>query len=136
MDQQKSIDEMEELHISRDRSRQPQSLTTDAENSGLRAILESLSWICGQTHFLQSVDVNFLITTIPVSTMSEILRVNQVVRAVKKWRDLKLKVHHFPEDLQLEMTCWTDAAWATRPLRKIARKGSLSGWLRKTSNKV
>ena len=83
MDQKKSIDELEEIRIGRDRSRQGAAPTTDSEKRDLRAVLGSLSWICGQTQFMYSVDVNFLITTIPVSTVSDLLKANQVVRAVK-----------------------------------------------------
>ena len=127
MDQSKSIEELEEIHISRDRARQTSSLTTDAEKSSLRAVLGSLSWVCGQTHFLHSVDVNFLITTIPVSTVEEILQTNKVVRAVKKWRDFKLRIHAFPSHEPLEMTCWSDAAWANRPNGKDSTEGIFIG---------
>ena len=127
MDQQKSVDELEEIHISRDRARQSGSITNEAEKSSLRAVLGSLSWICGQTHFLHSVDVNFLITTIPVSTVEEIHQTNKLVRAVKKWRDLKLKIHAFPSHLPLEMTCWSDAAWANRPNGKDSAEGIFIG---------
>ena len=127
MDQQKSIDELEEIHISRDRSRQSGALTTKAEKSGLRAVLGSLSWICGQTHFLHAVDVYFLITTIPVSAVDELLQVNKLVRSVKKWRDLKLKVHTFPLDSSLELTCWSDAGSANRPNGKDSTEGIFIG---------
>ena len=125
--QQKSIEELEEIHISRDRSRLPGSTTNEAEKTALRAVLGSLSWICGQTHFLHAVDVNFLITTIPVSTVAEILKANQVVRAVKKWKDLRLKIHAFPKEEMLEFTCWSDAAWANRPNETDSTEGIFVG---------
>ena len=50
-----------------------------------------------------SVDMNFLITTIPVSTVAEPNnKANQVVRAMKKWGDLRFKIHAFPKSEDLE----------------------------------
>ena len=115
MDQQKSVDELEEIYISRDRSRQSTAETTDYEKKELRATLGSLSWMCGQTNFLYAVDVNFLITEVPVSTVGELIKANQLVRNLKKWHGLKFKIHAFPESEDLELTCWSDAAWANRP---------------------
>ena len=109
------IGELEEIKLSRDRSRQTESKTTDGEKSQLRGVLGSLSWIVGQTCFLYSVDVNFLITKIPESTVSELLQANKLVKEVKKLQYQKYLVHSFPKEETLEMIAWTDAAWANRP---------------------
>ena len=127
LDQQKSIDELEEIHISRDRSRTPEAPTTDLEKRELRALLGSMSWICGQTCFMYSVDVNFLITTVPVSKVEDIIKANGVARALKKWRDLKFRIHSFNPEEPLEMTCWTDAAWANRPNQSDSTAGIFIG---------
>ena len=127
LDQQKSIDELQEIHISRDRSRMPEAPTTDLEKRELRALLGSMSWICGQTCFMYSVDVNFLITTVPVSKVEDIIKANGVARALKKWRDLKFRIHSFNPEEPLEMTCWTDAAWANRPNQSDSTAGIFIG---------
>ena len=73
LDQQKSVDELEEIRVSRDRARQGEAPTTEGEKSSMRATLGSLSWICGQTNSMYSVDVNFLITKVPVSNVGDLL---------------------------------------------------------------
>ena len=127
IDQQKSIDELTEIHLTRDRTRMPDAVTSNHEESELRALLGSMSWICGQTDFLHSLDVNFLITSIPKSTVGDILKANQVARAMKKWRDLKFRIHSFPSHEEVELTCWTDAAWANRPNGSDSTEGIFVG---------
>ena len=127
LQQTKFIDEIEEISISRDRSRHEELQTTDDEKRALRGLLGSLSWLCGQTCFLFSVDVNFLITSIPVSTVSDINKANKLVRDVKKWKHLKYKIHPFPEHETLELAAWTDAAWANRPNGKDSTEGIFIG---------
>ena len=121
--QEHSITEITEIVISRDRSRHPDLPTTEHEKSELRGVLGSLSWICGQTNFMRSVDVNFLITKVPNSTVQEILEVNKLVRAIQKWKHHRLKIHSFEKDAVLEMTCWSDAGWANRPNGKDSTEG-------------
>ena len=65
--------EWQEIHLGRDGARQPDLPTNEKEKSELRGLQGSMSWICGQTNFTHAVDVNFLITTVPVSTAAEIL---------------------------------------------------------------
>ena len=59
------LEQLHPININRERFRQRDHETTDTEKSQMRAVLGSLSWICGQTDILHSVDVNFLISTIP-----------------------------------------------------------------------
>ena len=90
-------------------------------------MLGSLSWLCGQTCFLYSVDVNFLISTIPVSTVGDINKANQLVRNIRKWKQQSYIIHAFPPDSDLIMACWTDAAWANRPNNKDSTEGIFVG---------
>lgn len=127
MDQTKFIDEVQEIHISKDRSRSEELPTNDEEKRALRGTLGSLAWLCGQTCFLYAVDVNFLITCIPVSTVAEINRANKLVRDVKKWKHLKYKVHNFQDAQDLVLAAWTDAAWANRPNGSDSTEGIFIG---------
>ena len=127
LDQEHSIRELEEIHLTRDRARQTELPTTDREKSEMRAVLGSLSWITGQTCFMYAVDTNFLITTVPVSTVKDILEVNKVVRAVQKWSRHRLRIHSFRPGDVLEFTRWTDAAWANRPNGKDSTEGVFIG---------
>ena len=125
--QEKFIDDLEEIAISRDRQRQPDQLATEKERSQLRGVLGSLSWLCGQTCFLFSVDVNFLISSIPVATVNEINKTNSLVRQVRRWKHQDFWIHSFPKDSELVMACWTDAAHANRPNNKDSTEGIFVG---------
>lgn len=127
LSQKRFIEELEEIPMSRDRARQQELPTTDKEKSSLRGLLGSLSWLCGQTCFMYSVDVNFLITTVPVSTVGDILKANTLVRNIKKWKQQEFRIHSFNPNDKLHMVCWTDAAWANRPNGKDSTEGVFIG---------
>lgn len=127
LQQMKFIEELEEIHISRERSRSEELATTEDEKRALRGVLGSLSWLCGQTCFLFSVDVNFLITSIPVSNVGDLNKANKLVRDIKKWKHLKYKIHSFDMQQELDMVVWTDAGWANRPNGKDSTEGIFVG---------
>ena len=127
LSQQRFIEELEEIPISRDRARMGEQPTTEREKSSMRGVLGSLSWLCGQTCFMYSVDVNFLITTIPNSQVSDIVKINNLVRAVKKWKQQEFRIHSFNKGDTLHMVCWADAAWANRPNGKDSTEGIFIG---------
>ena len=64
---------------------------------------------------------------VPVSTVAEVLSANKLVRSIQKWRHHKLKIHSFAPSDCLEMTCWSDAAWANRPNGKDSTSGIFVG---------
>ena len=115
MKQSKFIQELEEIHLSRDRSRLTESPTTKAEKTLLRGALGSLSWLTGQTVFIFAVDVNILLTKIPSSTVADINDTNKLIRNIKRTADQVYKIHAFPPTEELELAVWTDAAHANRP---------------------
>ena len=115
--------ELEEIRVGRGRARQPDLPANDKEKSELRRLLGSIFWICGQKNFMHEVDVNFLITTVPVGTVAELLTANKLVRSIQQWRHHKLRIHSFEKTDRLEMTYWSDAAWANRPNGKDSTSG-------------
>ena len=127
LSQQRFIEEIDEIPIQRDRSRQPQLPATDREKSCLRGVLGSLSWLCGQTCFLFSVDTNFLVSEIPVATVETVNKTNALVRAVRKWKSQEYKIHSFQPESDLTMVVWADAAFANRPNGKASTAGIFVG---------
>ena len=121
------IRDIEEIHMSRDRMRQGHMPTTEKEKSAMRAVVGSLSWLCGQTCFMFSVDVNFLASTIPESTVDDMIRTNKLIRDVKKWEKQEYVIHSFRLDQELVMAAWADAAWANRPNGKDSTEGIFIG---------
>ena len=76
---------------------------------------------------MYSVDVGFLISKIPESTVAEINQTNALIRQVKKWKNLEYRIHSFRPNSKLHMLCWTDAAWANRPNGKDSTEGIFVG---------
>ena len=113
--QNQFISELEEIKITRERSRQTELPTTEAERSQLRGALGSLSWVTGQTCFIYAVDVNILLTQIPNSTVQVINTTNKLIRDIKKVKDQPYLIHAFAESEELELVGWSDAAHANRP---------------------
>ena len=72
-------------------------------------------------------DVNFLITSIPVSNVGDLNKANKLVRDIKKWKHLKYKIHSFDMQQELDMVVWTDAGWANRPNGKDSTEGIFVG---------
>ena len=114
LDQSEFVNDLKTIYINRDRSRKRDAPTTDSEKTQLRAVLGSLSWLCGQTDFTHSVDVGFLISSIPNSTIDEIYKANQLVQEVQR-NPPKLILHGMEKGEPLDMVAWADAAWANRP---------------------
>ena len=127
LSQKKFIDDLEEVPLCRDRARWPETPATEAEKSKLRGVLGSIAWLCGQTCFIYAVDVNFLVSSIPVATVQEIIATNKLVKDIKKTREMVYKVHSFPENEEIVLACWSDAAWANRPNGKDSTAGIFVG---------
>eukprot|EP00435_Cladocopium_sp_Y103_P018219 s2415_g4.t1 len=107
------VNNLKPIFLSRDRERMRSSSTTDSEKTQLRAVLGSLSWLCGQTDFVHSSDVGFLISTVPHSTVQDIVKVNQLIHEIKR-DPVKLTIHGVAKGAPLDLA-WADAAWANRP---------------------
>eukprot|EP00435_Cladocopium_sp_Y103_P024799 s621_g6.t1 len=84
LSQQEFVDSLKPIFLSKDRDRMRSDSTTDHEKTQLRAVLGSLSWLCGQTDFVHSADVGFLISTVPHSTVQDVVRANQLIHEVKR----------------------------------------------------
>ena len=127
MSQPEFADGIEEISLTRDRAKTPEAVTTDREKSWLRGTLGSLAWLCGQTCFLYSVDVNFLQSKIPVSTVAEIIAANKLVRDIKRWAKQEYAIHAFPANEDLVAVAWSDAGWANRPNEVDSTEGIFVG---------
>lgn len=108
------LDHIQPIHMSRDRSRQKDANTTAIEQSQMRATLGNLSWTCGHVDFVHSADVGFLISTVPHSKVSDILKLNKLIANVKH-SPTKLKINAMPKDAPVDLVAWDDATWANRP---------------------
>ena len=114
LEQKEFIENLKPIFISRDRERMRDSATTDTEKTQMRAILGSLSWLCGQTDYVHSSDVGFLISTVPNSTVQDLVKCNQLVHEIQR-DPVVLTIHGMVKGTSLDMVAWADAAWANRP---------------------
>eukprot|EP00435_Cladocopium_sp_Y103_P052568 s378_g16.t1 len=114
LEQSEFVADLKPIFLSRDRERMRGSSTTESEKTQIRAVLGSLSWLCGQTDFVHSSDVGFLISTVPHSTVQDIVKVNQLVQEIKR-EPVKLTIHGVTKGAPLDLVAWADAAWANRP---------------------
>eukprot|EP00435_Cladocopium_sp_Y103_P031789 s1589_g8.t1 len=112
--QREFVENLRPIHVRRDRERQRTSETTEAEKIQLRAVLGCLSWVCGQTDFVHSSDVGFSISTVPHSTVQDLLRANQLIHEVQR-SPVKLTIHGMAKGTPLDMVAWAESAWANRP---------------------
>lgn len=126
LDQDEFCSTISKIHIQRDRERQRDAATTDHEKSQMRAVLGSLSWLCGQVDFLHAADVGFLISTVPRSTIADLVKVNQLVENVKL-QPMKLKIHSMKKKEPVDLIAWGDAAWANRPDNTSSTEGIVLG---------
>lgn len=126
LDQDDFIDELHPIQLSHDRVRKHDDPTNDREKTQLRAVLGSLSWLCGQTDFQHSSDVGFLISQIPQSKVSDIIKVNHLVDDVKR-NKCPLKIHGIPQGAPIDLVSWADAAWANRPDHTNSTGGIIIG---------
>ena len=126
LSQHEFLEQLHPININRDRFRQRDHETTDLEKSQMRAVLGSLSWICGQTDILHSVDVNFLISTIPKSTVADLVKLNQLVADVKRHK-AEVFIHPLKKEEEVDLVAWGDAAWANRPDNVNSTEGLICG---------
>ena len=125
--QESFLSSVHEIPVSKEKSRQPDLHTTESEKSQMRSVLGALSWYCGQVGYMYSADVGFLISSIPKSTIKDVIEMNNLVYSIKRDKDLKLVIHSFPEHLPLHVVGWCDAAWANRPDGSSSTAGVLVG---------
>ena len=124
--QKEFVQQLKPIYLSRDRERMRTDATADQEKTQLRAVLGSLSWLCGQTDFAHSSDVGFLISTVPNSTIQDVIQVNQLIQEIKR-DPVVLTIHGMEKDTPLDLVAWADAAWANRPDNTSSTGGLVLG---------
>ena len=122
LDQTKFIEDLEEIHFTREKSRNPELPTSDGEKTAMRGVLGSLAWVCGQTCFMYAVDSNMMISRIKDSKIADILELKQIVRSLKKWKYTKVKLHAHPQEEPLLMEDnVTPVFWRSGKLERTPR---------------
>eukprot|EP00435_Cladocopium_sp_Y103_P070080 s590_g34.t1 len=114
LSQPQYTEKIKEIPLSATRKRETNSPTTDWEKGQLRTVLGSLSWHAQQVapHF--SAEVGLLLSEVSESTVDTVIRANKLVYASRVRKDHTMLIHAFPEDNELGLFMWADAAGQNR----------------------
>ena len=108
------MDKVNEINLSATRKRELHSPTTEHEKGQLRSVLGAISWHAQQVapHF--SAEVGLLLSDVTVNTVQTVVKTNQLLQAAKARRNHKMVVHAFPQETNLGLYAWCDAAGQNR----------------------
>ena len=111
MKQERFVQKVKPLHLSRDRSRNREALLNEKEVSCLRAINGSLNWLSTQSRPDLSTQVSFSQQAFPRPTVNDAIAANHAVRRARQHADLAIRFSHIPPS-ELGLMCHSDAAFA------------------------
>ena len=114
LSQERYVADIPDVPLSSKRRKESQESTTPWEKTKLRASLGALSWHGQQTAPHVMAEVGLLLSEVNCSTVSTIIRVNQLVQWTKDRKDYRLKIHAFPPSEPLGVYTWVDAASQNR----------------------
>ena len=114
LSQERYISELREIGMSSQRQRATTADTTEKERSQLRALLGAISWHAQQTGPQVSAAVGLLLSEVNHSTVQTIHRANKLLEQVRARKKQSLRIHRFPEDEELGVFGWVDAASQNR----------------------
>ena len=114
LSQERYISELREIGMSSQRKRATTAGTTEKERSQLRALLGAVSWYAQQTGPQVSAAVGLLLSEVNHSTVQTIHRANKLLEQVRARKKQSLRIHRFPEDEELGVFGWVDAASQNR----------------------
>lgn len=110
MSQEKFVQKIRPLHMSRERARDRSSELTEKEISCLRAINGSLNWLANQSRPDVATQVSFAQQSFPRPTVGDAINANHAVRRAKQHADQVITFSPIPLD-RLGLMCHSDAAF-------------------------
>ena len=108
------MDKVSEINLSTTRKRDLLSPTTEHEKSQLRSVLGAISWHAQQVAPHYSAEVGLLLSDVTVSNVQTVIKTNQLLQAAKARRHHKMVIHAFPQETELGLYAWCDAAGQNR----------------------
>ena len=114
LSQKRYLEAIHEIPVSAVRKKDVKVETTEREKTQLRALLGALSWNCQQVSPHTSAEVSLLLSEIPKSTVATILQANNLLFRTKARSNHELIIHSFPDEKDLGMYAWVDAASQNR----------------------
>ena len=114
LSQKRYVEAIPEIPVNSRRRKDTKASTTDRERTQLRGLLGALSWHAQQVAPHLSASVGLLLTEVSQSTVQTLIHANTLLSHVKARSDHELKIHSFPEEKDLGMYAWVDAASQNR----------------------
>ncbi|CAE7681801.1 RE2 [Symbiodinium sp. CCMP2456] len=108
------LEGLHEIGVNASRRKDLSQPTSDREKSQLRALLGGISWHAQQVAPYLAAEVGLLLTEVTKSSVDTIIRANQLLAVAKSKQQYRMKIHAFPEDQELVLIAWVDAAHANR----------------------
>ena len=110
LDQEKYVQDIQEINIPKNRRETPKESTTDAEKTELRGLLGALAWHTSQVGFRFSSYTSLYLSEVNSSTVETLIEVNMLLRKIRNVSHEPMKIFPFEEHENPQLYCWTDAS--------------------------
>ena len=111
IDQCKYIEGIQEIQVSRCRSRDKDSTLTETERKEMRSVCGQLLWVTNNTRPDMSFEVSTLCNIGKSGTVSDILRVNKVIRVLKQEK-IVMKFPRLSDPMSWSLCAFCDSSFA------------------------
>ena len=108
------LDNVTEITLSRQRSKELEAPVSGAEMHQLRSVLGGLSWHANQVAPQLCAHVGILLSKISQGCVRDSLEVNRLVKKARATQHQKLVIHPCPSQVTPTVVTWVDAAFANR----------------------
>lgn len=114
LDQERYLEEVQPISISKERRKQNKEETTDREKTELRGLLGALSWHTSQVAYRFAAYTSLALSDVRKSTVQDLLDTNSLLQKMKTAAKDPLKIFGFQEHEVPQVYCWCDASSQNR----------------------
>ena len=106
--------DIKEIPLSATRRREDEKPISEWERTQLRMLLGGLSWTAQQVAPHLSAEVSLLLSETSEGTVATIKKANQLLHQAQLRHEHAMKIHAFPQHVELAIYAWVDAASQNR----------------------
>ena len=114
LDQERYLEEVQPISISKERRKQNKEETTDREKTELRGLLGALSWHTSQVAYRFAAYTSLALSDVRKSTVQDLLDTNSLLQKMNTAAKDPLKIFGFQEHEVPQVYCWCDASSQNR----------------------
>lgn len=123
LNQKDYINNIEAIHIDRDRRKMPEATITDKEKQGLRGLIGSLQYAASNTRPDLSSRLSLLQARINCAQIKDLMEGNRLLGDAKKHDTVTITYENIPVE-EIRFLAYSDASFATRE-KQQSQKGGL-----------